>query len=136
MQNIKVDKNKLISILETNRSKHLKEYQEAVIEYRKAAKKLLKDALKAIVPETDPIVTDKELKNLYLTLQAPKHYLTQYDLALGMLQLGSEDVVELTVSDYTTYVQDDWQWKDSFKISNSSYLSVSANEFALPKSIG
>jgi hypothetical protein len=126
MQSVTIAKQKLVEILMANRAKHLTEYNAAVVQFRQAARKLLQDALDAVVPDEAPIGIVEKLKNLYITLEAPQQYLKEYDKALKMLDLSVKDEIEITNSEFSYYVEDDWDWKERFSASNRLYSSMSS----------
>lgn len=124
MQNVTVYKTKLIDIVVMNRVKHKAEFDEAVVEFRKACRLKLQEAVAAIKPDTDPVIYDKGLKSLQVSLSAPDNHLEDYDLALKMLELEVKDEVILTNDEFSQLVNDDWSWKRSFSASNSLYKNT------------
>ncbi len=51
-----------------------------------------------------------------------------YDRVISMLKMDLTDTVELSESDYSQYVLDDWQWKRQFLGSNRAYSANLADE--------
>lgn len=149
MKTIKIKTADLVTSLKTNRAKHEAEYKLAVIEYRKACKKQLENYLAKIKPEEAKIDLKNPVKTLYLTIQAPSCFLTEYDRASMMMGMTVDSIIELDENDFRRYVMDEWDWKSGFNASNSLYksfsgskiqsfdsgLSVHSNEFILPTSL-
>ncbi len=124
MQSITLNKTVLIDIVTKNRAKHKTEFDEAVVEFRKACRLKLEEAIKAVKADADPVVYDKDITALYVTLGAPKNYLKDYDLALKMLDLEIKTEIVLTSEEFSQLVNDDWVWKNTFSASNSLYKNT------------
>jgi len=130
MQSVTVAKDSLIKALTANRAKHLIEYNKAVVEFRQAARKLLQDALGDVVADDAPIGLKEPLKHLYVHLDAPRQYLKEYDKALRMLDMSIKGEIELDSHEFSSYVDDDWDWKDTFSASNSTYSTLMSSKSA------
>lgn len=126
---VTVKKDELISILTANRDKHINEYKAACEVYKA---KVLDEAKKA---ETQIIAFQAAWKvanfdklpkfpDVYSFQQLPKpvSYEDSYTRALGMLKLHTKDEMTLDLQTYRQYVEDDWEWSASAKLSNSRYL--------------
>ena len=111
---IDVKKEELIATLRKNRDQHVGDYQEAMRGWRDhVATKLDEVAQKAR--------DGKLLKYPYLSLHEPQTYQKDYDCAIAMLSMHTADIIELSTTDFQHFVQDDWDWKDTFTASNSAY---------------
>lgn len=60
------------------------------------------------------------------SLVQPSDQTKDYDRVIGMLEMDTEHDVLLSEKDYQSYVLDDWQWKQNFLFSNSSYSDTAA----------
>jgi len=109
---ISVEREKLIGILQDNRQKHEAEYEKSVEGYKKMlvthAEANLARAKEGRHPNGFPH-------------RRPQNYLPQYDRALGMLKLTEDKDVSLSAYDYARFVEDDWDWKDTFVASSSAF---------------
>src|SRR3954470_13568407 len=98
MQSVEVKKESLLTLLRTNREKHIAEYKEAVVDYRKACRALLEKASKKIRDDQAPVITagNFRVKDLSVHLSAPTHHRREYDLAIRMLEMSVDDTIKLT----------------------------------------
>lgn len=120
MENIRINKQELLTIVKENRKKHKLEYSEAIKAYRVKAGDLLEQEVQKII--------NGEKFELRFNLQQPRSYIKEYDLAIQMLEMSIEDSVEISDYEFRQLVNDEWDWKESFRssyLSNSSYVGVS-----------
>jgi len=115
MNNIQVDKTELIGILEDNLKKHTTEYDEAIAGYHAEVVTRLTNALEKAKAGDEYIVN--------MALVQPQTFEKDYKTIIGMLNLDTVDLVELTEHEYKQYVLDEWHWSSSAKMLNSVYLS-------------
>lgn len=119
---ITVDREKLIGILTDNRQRHEAHHRAAFEGYKK---KLIEHA-------EDNLALAKEGKHPRSFSQpAPRHYLPQYNRALGMLKLTDDEKIRLSAYDYARFVEDDWDWKDEFAKSSVYYNASLGGEFEI-----
>jgi hypothetical protein len=112
MNEVKVDRVKLVAKLGENRDKHVKEYEAAIVAYRES-------------------VIDEMKKNLRLArkgefrtsihLPAPEDHRQDYDNAIAMMTASVEDVVTMTQSEFNQYYLDQWSWARAFAATSSFY---------------
>lgn len=118
---MKVNVEKLLTTLATNRERHLKDYEKA----KRGWKKLLAKELAQLQADLE---ADKSLDSnrLYLKNRKPEHYLKEYDEAIHMLSYGKADnpVIELDQEQFRAYVDDEWTWKTQWEASNTSYIAA------------
>lgn len=105
----------LIEKLKANRKKHLADYEAAKVEYRKELIALLEKKLKA--------AKRSRKVNHHIKLAIPVQYSKEYDKAISMLELTSDEQVELDPILYSQLVLDDWEWKDDFLSNTASYMN-------------
>lgn len=116
MQKTFVSKDQLVSKLKDNRDNHRQVYDAAIEGYRTAAIGRLNtmvDELKA-----------GKLPQLYVRLPIPEDHTDEYDALISMLEMSTEDSVEIDLADYRAYVLDDWGWKKEFISTASNYTIV------------
>lgn len=108
-----MSKTELLEKLRENRDKHKADYDEAVANYRVAAK----DALRAEVKKIDR----GEDFSLSFQLPEPREFLDQYDRAIGMLEMSVDETIELEDHEYEQFVQDNWPWAGQFAAATAFY---------------
>jgi hypothetical protein len=113
MDSVKIDVKQLLGHLKENREKHIVDFEEAMIGYRKAMIDTLNAKLKAAKKEED---VDHSIR-----ITRPISYLDSYDEAIAMLEWTTQSEVELDRSDFKQYVRDEWAWKQSFVATSSLY---------------
>lgn len=125
MQTVKINRLKLLEIMEANRDTHVSDFNEAMIKYREAAiaemKANLKKAQKGGVIEH------------YIGADKPQSYESNYNTVINMLKLSEEEVVTLSANEFTQYVEDEWGWKGHFNSTVSNYAVAGAAGLAGPK---
>lgn len=114
MPAITVEVATLVAILETNRTAHRVAYTSAVAGFRIAAQARIQQMAHEV--ERDPLP-----KHIAFDLPVPEQHLTDYDRAIAMLHLALDKTVLLSEDAYRQYVDDEWGWKESWKLVNSSY---------------
>ena len=119
MNAVKINRLELLGIVRENKEKHVKEYNESVEDYKKAALKIAEANL-AIVQTGD---LDKIAK-IHQQPQKPVSYETSYTRAIRMLELSVEDVIEVEEDVFNQLVLDEWSWKNMFTASASLYKSI------------
>ena len=119
MQSVKIDRIQLSAIVRENLTKHVAEYNEAVVDYKAGVVKLAKENLKlANSGELDKIARIKAAP------QAPVSYEDNYNRAIRMLELSVDSVIELEEHDFNQLVLDEWAWKRQFTAMSASYKSL------------
>jgi hypothetical protein len=119
MRDVKMDKAELLNIVRENKEKHIREYNEAVEDYKKAAVKLAQENLElANTGDLDKISKIKSLPS------KPTSYEDSYTRAIRMLELSVESIIEIEEQIFNQLVLDEWQWKHSFVASGALYKSI------------
>lgn len=119
MRSVKVEKNELLGIVRDNKKKHVKEFDESVKDYKKAALKVAKEHVElAKSGDLEQIAKIKAMP------QRPTSYEKDYDRAIRMLELSVEDTIELEEDIFNQLVLDEWHWKHAFVASNSLYKTL------------
>jgi len=115
---VNVNKDELMKVLKVNRDKHRTEYETAKAGFRKLLERELEKKL-------EQVRTGKKVE-LRFKNQRPESHLGDYDEIIGMLELATDEAIELNHSQYRNFVQDKWEWKHSWSLSNAAYLSAAA----------
>ena len=116
MQKIKVEKPKLLAILQKNRDAHHAIFLEAQKGFRKTVIQELEKRLE--------LARAGKRVDQYLRLPEPVDRTRDYDRVISMLKMDLTDTVELSETDYSQYVMDDWEWKREFLGTNQYSLKA------------
>jgi len=103
----------LLEKLTANREAHVVEYKEAHLGYMEK----LQETLETMLAEVE---LGKDIKT-YIDLEKPRSHEKDYDRIIDVLEMTTAEVVHLTLGEFDKYVRDNWEWTDSFKMSNSLY---------------
>jgi hypothetical protein len=109
---VNVSRLALIKALEKNRERHKATYEKAKVGFKKKLIEVFSRAL--VVAKTGKYPTK-------LHLPIPAAHLEEYDRALGMLKMHTDDTITLTAQEYDCYIRDEWDWKAAWSASNSAY---------------
>lgn len=106
MQVVRVRREEVLERMRTNRTNHRAIFEDALIGYRKR-----------VIEELDKMIEmarrgDRIRQNVGLL--EPQDHTSDYDLVIDMLEMETEDIIELTQQEFAQYVRDDWAWKGQF----------------------
>lgn len=143
-------KEELLNALLENKAKHDEVFAAAVAGYWDAAKETIdkkrKELSEAVGYYTQDVETqlgriqkkvdEKEVLphmlsvrslqfNIGLDLVYPEDHTKDYERAIRMMQASIYDNVKLSSEDFSRYVLNDWEWRDSFILSNAGYVGRS-----------
>lgn len=119
MRSVKVNKVELMKILQDNKKKHIKEFDESVKDYKKAALKVAKEHVDlAKSGDLDKIAKIRAMP------QRPASYEDSYNRAIRMMELSVDDVIELEEQIFNQLVLDEWMWKQAFVASGALYKTI------------
>lgn len=119
MRSVKVEKNELLGIVRDNKKKHVKEFDESVKDYKKAALKVAKEHVD--LAKTGDL---EQIAKIRAMPQRPASYEKDYDRAIRMLELSVEDTIELEEDIFNQLVLDEWHWKNQFVASGALYKTL------------
>lgn len=111
----------LIEALKKNRKGHDALFQKALAGWKKAVAKASQAVLDA---KDSPDEILKRLRDLNSHGRCPMDQTKEYDTAISMLDMTTDEQIELTQHQYQCYVEDDWDWKDEWMGSNSAYTET------------
>lgn len=118
MNSVKMNRLELLAIVKQNATKHVADYDEAVIDYKVGVLKVAKANLKiANTGELEKFVFNK-------MPPAPVNYADNYSRAIRMLELSIEDVIEVEEHIFNQLVLDEWGWKQQFVAQSAMYKSL------------
>jgi antitoxin component of RelBE/YafQ-DinJ toxin-antitoxin module len=119
MHAVKVDRKKLLKIVTENKEKHIKEYNESVEDYKKAALKIAEANIELVkTGDLDQIARVKAMPT------KPSSYENNYTRAIRMLELSVEKEIDVEEDVFNQLVLDEWAWKNAFVASASLYKSI------------
>jgi hypothetical protein len=112
LKTITVTKRDLLQQVKTNRTKHTTELSQAMQGWRAQYYEKLTAALELLQKQGNP--------EAHIFLQPPADHTKDYDRVIGMLELTTQDVVELDQLEFDRYVRDEWEWAGD-KLLNATY---------------
>ena len=112
---ITVKKQDLLDKLYANRKAHTEALEIALVGYREKSISKLKKMLKA--------AEAGEKFDTKTGLPVPEDHTKEYDRVIQMMEMSVADTVTITESMFRQYVQDEWSWAESWKMSNSGYMN-------------
>jgi hypothetical protein len=115
MDSVKINRDDLLKIVRENKEKHIKEYKEAEEEFKTAALNIINENIELINKG------NFKIKTLPTT---PVSYESNYNKAIRMLELSVDTVIEIDQYEFSKLVLDEWEWKQSFDIMNSTYKTL------------
>ena len=114
MRQIKINRIKLIEVIQTNKYQHKKTFINAQSGYRKE-----------VILELDKMLQDARNNNKIkrsVTWPEPKDHTEDYNQAIRMLEMCVSEVIEISHEDFKQLVMDEWGWKRSFTDTTSNYV--------------
>ncbi len=116
------DANFVLETVKKNRKDHAKIVEETTESYIQECREKLNEVLDEL---------DEDTKQISIYHDKPKHYLKQYDAAIKMLEKTTSKKVALTVAQYASYIEDEWEWRYDFLASNYKF-SKTAEDYFIP----
>lgn len=116
MNSIKMNRVALLEIVRENKTKHIAEYIEAVADYKTLVLQIA--TANAKLAKTADL---EQFKKMKVIPSAPVSYEDSYKRAIRMLELSVEEIIEVEEDVFNQLVLDEWSWKRSFTMSNSTY---------------
>lgn len=120
---VRCDVEQLLKTLSENRTRHQKVVEEARQGFLKVAEERL---LKQVAQ-----LKEGKIKRISVNLSPPEDMSSAYTTALKMLELHTEDTIELSASEVRMFVEDEWDWADKFWTVNAAYSKTSADVAAM-----
>ena len=122
MDEVNIEKGKLLEIIRENKIKHIEEFSEAVTDYKLLVEVLCKDNLK--LAKTGDLTKFKDIQHIPAAPESHEH---EYFKAIRMLELSSDEIIRLDSERFNQLVLDEWRWKATFSTSNAFYKSALSN---------
>lgn len=119
MNAVKINRIELLEIVRVNKEKHVKDVQESIKDYKKAAVKLAKENLE--LAKSGDLESISKVRGMPTK---PVSYESAYTRAIRMLELSVDEVIEVEEDVFNQLVLDEWSWKNSFVASSTLYKSI------------
>jgi hypothetical protein len=113
VENVRIRKDELLSVLEHNRSEHASIFEEAQAGYRRQ-----------VIAELDAMLAEAKAGRRIrraVNLVEPVNQTAEYDRAIRMLKMSADEFIVLNENDFNCYVMDNWRWSQQFRSSNVGY---------------
>lgn len=120
---IRVNKVTLLEKLKENLEHHKEDYTTA----HEGWKIELRQELEKKLERLEGGDWGKDADDLYIKSHEPESHEGNYEDAIGMLELATEDTIVLSHSQYTQFIKDEWGWKQNWSASNASYTATAAS---------
>lgn len=111
-------RDELLTIVRENREKHAATYAKALVVFKEKLTEKMQKRL-------EQIAETKEFDHRILTipLTVPEQHVDEYDRAIRMLAMTSQDQIELTQGEFAQLVLDEWDWSNSFASNTVGYTN-------------
>lgn len=119
MKAVRLEKAELLEIIRTNKEKHITEAAEAIEDYKEVVMKIAYENMQ--LAETRNMDSISKMKHVPVV---PQSYEDEYARAIRMFELSVDDVILLEADAFNQLVLDEWHWKSSFDLANSTYKSL------------
>lgn len=121
MREVIVSKDNLLSKLNANMRTHVTDYEEALDGYKEKVQERL--------CEIKTKVGNGDYEDLNISLPKPVSYESEYKRAIAMLEMSVDVHIKLSEHEFSQYVLDEWTWKQSALLVNSSYVGAKNAQF-------
>lgn len=114
MNEVKVEKQRLLGELEKNLDQHSRELEELKTERQKAV-------LNYFESEKQKVQSDSKYQPEIKSFPMPESHIKDYKKVIKMVEMSVENEIVLTDRQFSEYVMDDWNWKVGFNLTKSMY---------------
>lgn len=115
MKKVNISRAELLEAVRSNRAQHAADYSEATANYR--------PKVIAALEERRQEILDGQKINLFFQLPEPQDHTDDYDRVIRMLEMSSDEIIELDYHEFDMYVRDNWAWSHAAKLINASYTA-------------
>lgn len=109
---IKIKKKELITKLRENKEKHIKDYNEAVVAYKKKAQEELVKSQKRL---------NEGALDIKIVLVTPVNKSEEYDKIIEMFNWEVEELISLSQGEFNEYIHDESDFSKASFLANSTY---------------
>lgn len=115
MQTVRVNRDELRTRVQHNRDAHHELFVKAQAGFRARAVEEIDAMLKAAA-NGGPV-------RLHVGLQAPSDHTAEYDRALAMLAMSTDETIAIDATTFAQLVMNEWTWFERVTATNSLYAS-------------
>ena len=127
MDEVLIQKKRLLEKLKQNRDEHKEIYETALEGWKEEVIKGLEDAL-VKAKKGEEYITQ-------LDLTKPVHHLKEYDEIIDRVEWHEKDLIELDIQEFNCFVRDKWDWSHWFLKQATSYSSTSSSSSSSTSSL-
>jgi hypothetical protein len=127
MDNTKINREKLLTIVRDNLVKHQNEFKESLVDFAKAMTVIAEKNKRISLKNLKLVKADvnSKLEQPVGYLAAPRSYETEYNRAIRMLELSVDENIVVEQDVFNQLVLDEWSWKQLFVGTSSMYKTFS-----------
>ena len=114
MKEVKINKGKLLEVVQKNRDNHRAVFERAIVVYKA---KVIEELEASLVR-----AREGERVERFHSLTRPVDMTREYDQVIAMLEMSVDEEITLTNVEFAHYVLDRWSWKGQFASSNRAYV--------------
>ena len=103
MKTVTVRKKWLLEQVLINQEKHIETFEKAYASYCRKLETLLQDHLAK--------VKNGKTDRVFISESPPTKHTKDYKRVVGMLLASVDETIDLSADEFSSYVQDDWHWK-------------------------
>lgn len=119
MNTIKVKRDELLAKIQENLVRHNDVVAKAVEGYQKVVTEALEAHLADVKAGKKPNL------QVFSQLTPPTDMSEEYKSAIAMLEMSTDDIIELDARDFRQLVENKWSWRVSFLNQNAKYVGGS-----------
>ena len=116
-RSVNVKRTDLLEKLKSNLAKHQAEVSAANEAFAKAGEELIRTALRTFQKSNVK-------KSFRVQMDAPNDYSEYYKRMISMLEMSTDDIINIGEGDFQKFVLDEWEWTNSFKAVTASYAGA------------
>lgn len=115
MHSVKVKRAEILERIKANRTSHRDLFLKAQEGYRldmiEELDRMLKDA------------RDGKVIRRHISMPEPQDHTADYDRVIDMLQMSTDEIIEIEAHEFDQYVRDNWVWKIQSDTTNTMYAA-------------
>lgn len=119
----------LKDVISANLAQHIETYETAMAGFRQTVKDELRENLDYLEQLGDDWtledLDDNTLfgrRSFHMDIMAPENHEEDYGRVWDMLDMTSDETIELNEEQFNKYVRDQWDWSQSFQMSTAAYV--------------
>lgn len=119
-RSVNVNKQELLTKLRENLEIHKTEYKEALVDFKERLLSDLKKGVK-LVDKTEA----KDLEEFNIRISFPRSHESDYEEVIEMLEMSTDETIELDSQSFKAYIKNEWQWSVQFAATSNMYKTGS-----------